>query len=360
MASHRRNRGVVMAVTRGFVMLLAFGGSLPDVGASSLEKLNGYAEAWRRGVLIVDGQRVRQAPGAKFKGHGVAQSFRDIPLGYEVKVKGSRLPNGTFLADEVEAKPNGEALFEGDLRDAFDVLEARYRRTRRMFEEEADGHVVTYGPLREEGPEVERVRWVLESLIPSYLDPSEFRAYVVDNREWNAIAAPNGSFYVFTGLLDNLDDDELALILGHELAHVTHEHSRKEFKKGFLVQLGAAGLAAAAEEIENDGQRIAAQAAVLLAAAAWQNGYGRNQEDQADRVGMWYAYDAGYDVTKGPALWERFAGEYGNGSRALNFFFADHAASRDRAAKLRTEIARNYSPEARRGGESPESRPSRE
>ena len=318
----------------------------PLAGARPLaaedDKVDGYAEAARRGTLIVDGQRVRLAPGARFKGHGSAESLDSIPLGYEVKAKGSRRPDGVLLAREIEAKPNGDSLFETDIRDAFDIMEDRYRRMGRMFEEHENGRLVVYGPLWEDGRQVDRVRAVLESLIPPYLDRDTFRAYVVENPEWNAIAAPNGSFYVFSGLLDNVDDDELALILGHELAHVTHEHSRKQYKKSFFVQLGVAGLLGAAEEIDNKGQRIAAQAALLLGASAWQNGYGRNQENQADRVGMWYAHQAGYRVAKGPDLWERFAGKYGNGSKLLNFFFADHAASKERAKLLRQEIARNY------------------
>ena len=56
-------------------------------------------------------------------------------------------------------------------------------------------------------------------------------------------------------------------------------------------------------------QREAEAAAILagLGALAFSNGYSRNHEDQADRVGMRYAYEGGYDVSKGPRLWERFA-----------------------------------------------------
>jgi hypothetical protein len=65
-------------------------------------------------------------------------------------------------------------------------------------------------------------------------------------------------------------------------------------------------------------------------------------EDQADRVGLRYTYEAGYDVTKGPLLWKKFAEKYGEGSSALNFFFSDHSQAGERAANLETEIARNY------------------
>jgi hypothetical protein len=65
-------------------------------------------------------------------------------------------------------------------------------------------------------------------------------------------------------------------------------------------------------------------------------------EDQADRAGLRYAWEAGYDITKGPALWSRFAKKYGEGSAALSFFFSDHSQAAVRAANLEREIALNY------------------
>ena len=65
-------------------------------------------------------------------------------------------------------------------------------------------------------------------------------------------------------------------------------------------------------------------------------------EDQADRVGLRYAYEAGYDITKGPRLWNRFAKKYGEGNKVANFFFSDHSQSAARATKLEKEIAYNY------------------
>ncbi len=65
-------------------------------------------------------------------------------------------------------------------------------------------------------------------------------------------------------------------------------------------------------------------------------------EDQADRVGLRYAYEAGYDITKGPRLWNRFAKKYGEGNKVANFFFSDHSQSAARATKLEKEIAFNY------------------
>jgi Zn-dependent protease with chaperone function len=324
-----------------FLVIAVTVGPLP-ARAGEEEKVEGYAE-WRRAdVLLVDGQRVRPAASAKFKGGGEARSFVSIPLGYEVKAKGVRLADGTLLAREIEAKPNGKALFESDLREAFDELEEKFRRRGRMYEEDDDGDYEEYGRLREAGPEVERVRAITRDLVPPYLDPDDYRVYVIENKEWNAMAAPNGSIYVFTGLIDAMDDDELAIILGHELAHATHEHSRKQFKKDIVIQLAALGVIAAAETIDSKTKRTILQVGTLLAASAWKNGYGRGHEDQADRVGLRYAYEAGYDVGKGPRLWQRFADRYGNLPGVVNFFLSDHSQSKVRSRNLQRELALNY------------------
>ena len=306
------------------------------------EKHEGYAEFRQGDALVVDGQRVRAGVRTRFKGSGEARSFAAVPLGYEVKLRGQRLADGTLLAAEVEAKPNGSAFMEADLVKAFDATEAQYRAQGRVFEEGENGKQANLGRLEESGPRVERVRSIVRLVCPPYLRPEDFRVYVVETEEWNAMAAPNRSIYVFSGLLDAMDDDELAIVLGHELAHATHEHSRRAFKKQIWLMLGATVVAAASEEIENDAQRLGAQLGTMLVASALSSGYGRSQEDQADRVGLRNAYEGGYAVERGPGLWEKFAQKYGDQNKAVNFFFGDHSVAKDRARNLRREIDWNY------------------
>jgi len=316
-------------------------GAAPVSAAEKVE-LEGYAE-WRHGdVLIVEGQRVRADRRVDFKGKGLARDFRSIPLGYETRVEGNRRDDGQVAAREIEAKPNGDAMFEGDLKAAFDQTEKMWRQRGQVFEAREGGRVQVLGELRESGPGVDRVRRITERLVPPYLGPQDFRVYVVDNDEWNAMAAPNGSIYVFSGLLEEMDDDEVAIILGHELVHATHEHSRKQFKKQIWIQLAALGAMGLAEGIDSDAKRLAVQAVTMIGASAWSNGYGRKHEDQADRVGLRYAYEGGFDVRKGPELWGRFATKYGDSNKAANFFFGSHSVARDRQRNLERELQLNY------------------
>ncbi len=317
--------------------------------AAKVEKVDGYAE-WHVGpCLIADAQKVCPAPGLKFKGGGEAKDVATIPVGYELKAKGTRLADGSLLASEIEAKPNGAALFEGEVKAATDAAEAAARQKGRFYQdpEHDKGEV---GRLHEDGPYVERVRRIVDDLLPPYLSPEAVRIYVIENKEWNAFAMGNYSIYVFTGLLDDMDDDEVAIVLGHELVHATHEHSRKEFKRQMWVQLAALGIEAASTKIDDEKKRAVVQLATGLAATAYSSGYSRGMEDQADRVGLRYAFEAGYDITKGPRLWNRFAKKYGEGNKVQNFFFSDHSLSAARATKLEKEIAFNYPDGPKPGG----------
>jgi Zn-dependent protease with chaperone function len=339
-------RGVRATLILGAVLAGASGlRAQDDAPGGRGESVDGYAE-WRQGACVIaDAQRVCPTPGLKFKGEGEAQSFAAIPLGYEFKAKGKRQRDGSLLANEVEAKPNGKALFEGEVRSATDQAEAQARQNGRFGDPKA-----SVGKLIESGPQVERVRRIVDTLLPAYVPRESVRVYVIENKEWNAFAMGNFSIYVYSGLLADMDDDEVAIVLGHELVHATHEHSRKQFKKDMWVQLAMLGALGATSSIDSDTQKAVAGLAVIAAGSALKNGYGRGMEDQADRVGLRYAYEAGYDITKGPRLWNRFAKKYGEGSKATNFFFSDHSLSAARATKLEKEIAYNYPDGPKSGG----------
>jgi predicted Zn-dependent protease len=224
-------------------------------------------------------------------------------------------------------------------------MESRWTKEGHVYEELGPGKTQDIGKLLLNGASVDRVRNIVNRLVPPYLNPSGFRVYVVENSEWNAFACANGMIVVHSAMLNDMKDDELAIVLGHELVHATHEHTRKQFKRGLWLQIVAlgldAGLEAAGKGKSNTKSAIDALAAVGL--LAWKNGYSRELEDQADRVGLRYAYEAGYSVRTAPLLWKRFAEKYKDSNRVVNFFFGDHSLSKDRAVKLDREIELNYS-----------------
>jgi Zn-dependent protease with chaperone function len=292
------------------------------------------------GALIVDGQKV--IAGASTKWKGKFSSIDAVPLGHEVRVKGVRQPTGEVLAHEIDVRPNGKALFEPEVQQGTNELEGLWLRNRAAFEADGTGKKVEIGKIEDSGRRVDRVRGIVRRVAPPYVDHDKMRVYVIDNKEWNAMAMGNGAIWVFSGIMKDLSDDELAVVVGHELAHYTHEHSRRQMRKAMWVQMGSLAALAAAEAIDNNGLKALAQVGGVLGFGAWMNGYGRDLEDQADRVGMRYAYQAGYDVTRAPGVWQKFLEKYGEGDKVTTFFFSDHSTAAARRKNLEQELRFNY------------------
>jgi predicted Zn-dependent protease len=119
--------------------------------------------------------------------------------------------------------------------------------------------------------------------------PWEF--HVVDDASVNAFALPGGFIYVTRGLMTSINDEaELASVLGHEIAHVTHRHSVQQISKAQLAQLGLGIGSILSSDIARFGQLASAGLSILFLK------YGRDAENQADQSGFRYALNQNYDV----------------------------------------------------------------
>jgi Zn-dependent protease with chaperone function len=211
-----------------------------------------------------------------------------------------------------------------------------------MYDPKPDGGKEVIGRTVDRGPRADRVRRIMDRLRPPYMASNALRVHVVETKEWNAAAMGNGAVWIYSGLIDDMSDDELSIVLGHELTHFSHEHSRRAAKQGIWTQMLGVGALAASQAIDDKSARTGAQVASLLTVTAFANGYSRNHEDQADRVGLRYAHEGGFDVAQGPRLWQRFREKYGEGDRVTNFFFGGHSRPSDRIRNIRQELALNY------------------
>jgi predicted Zn-dependent protease len=118
-----------------------------------------------------------------------------------------------------------------------------------------------------------------------------FHFFLVDDggRMLNAFALPGGQITVTKSLYDQLDNEaQLAGVLGHEIGHVIAEHSAQQMAKGQLGQMLATAVG-----VGSDDQRVAA--ASQMANQMLQLKYGRDDERQADSIGLKYMVQAGYD-----------------------------------------------------------------
>jgi predicted Zn-dependent protease len=115
-----------------------------------------------------------------------------------------------------------------------------------------------------------------------------FKFTVLDDESVNAFTTGGGYVYVHRGLLTYLTSEaELASVLGHEIAHVTARHPARRQTRGILASVLATGAAIAT------GSNAVAQLA-NVGAQAWLQGYGRENEMEADRLGLQYSAKSGY------------------------------------------------------------------
>ena len=274
------------------------------------ETVRGYLE-WQKGsYVIVDGQRVRWAPDTQLQ-LARLPFVSSVPPGYEVVVTGRRTRDGSLMAERIDARPNGIGLYEGEVVQEFDDVERAWLAKGAMFLADRKD-VRTIGRILDAGPAADRVRRIMRRIVPSYVDATRIRVHVVDSDEWNARAMGNGAIWVNTGLLNDTSDDELAVVLGHELAHYTHHHTRHSVKNAKLSLL------------------------------AWVSGYSRTLEDQADRVGLRYAYEGGFDVEGAIEMWSRVRSQFGEQDVVTTCFAGDHSRATDRMRNIRRELQLNY------------------
>ena len=151
----------------------------------------------------------------------------------------------------------------------------------------------------------------------------------------NAFCLPNGRIAIYTGILPvTQNEDGLAIVMGHEVAHAILRHGGKRMTQGMIAQgtLQAAQAGLGMAEM-SDGARTGimavlgggAQVGVLLP-------FSRDHESEADVEGLRYAIRAGYRAEEAPLLWERMAKLGGSDTPS---WLSTHPASLDRAQKLR-------------------------
>ena len=152
-----------------------------------------------------------------------------------------------------------------------------------------------------------------------------------------AMAAPGGKMMVFDGLWDEKnglvrDDDELAAVMAHEIAHVNCRHSAEAMTRALPAQLLLASAALYAEMEEDDNVATAVGAAFLLYQGLWMPYYSRRDELEADRVGMMYMAKAGYNPEAAIRIWKR-VDEHQGSVPALSIF-STHPSNEKRYQEL--------------------------
>ncbi len=158
-------------------------------------------------------------------------------------------------------------------------------------------------------PQVIRLRSIAQRVIPYSLEWNKrapqwrWEVNVINSKELNAFCMPGGKIVFYTGILDQLKltDDEVAMIMGHEMAHALREHARERMGKTAATRIGA-NLLSGLLGLGNVGDTVLNMGGQLLTLK-----FSREDESEADLVGMELAARAGYDPRAGVSLWQKMA-----------------------------------------------------
>ncbi|OWY22549.1 M48 family peptidase [Sphingobacteriales bacterium UPWRP_1] len=131
---------------------------------------------------------------------------------------------------------------------------------------------------------------------------------LIDSKEVNAWCMPGGKVAVYTGLLPvTKNENALAVVMGHEIAHAIAEHGSERMTQGLLQQLGAVGLALAMQNKPAQTRDMFMQAYGIGSTVGVMLPFSRKQETEADELGLVFAAMAGYDPKEAVAFWQRMS-----------------------------------------------------
>ncbi len=164
---------------------------------------------------------------------------------------------------------------------------------------------------------VKKVGWKIKKAVEQFfsqnnmtdrLNGYNWEFNLVDSKEVNAWCMPGGKVVFYTGIIPICkDEDGIAVVMGHEVAHAIAEHGGERMSQGLLTQLGGLGLALALQKKPKQTQQlwmtaygIASQVGVMLP-------FSRLQESEADHLGLIFMSMAGYDPHGAVEFWERMA-----------------------------------------------------
>lgn len=194
--------------------------------------------------------------------------------------------------------------------------------------------VVTTGPMarrvEEMGQRIARV---------SDRPDMDWEFIVIDEPVLNAWALPGGKIAIYRDMLDNLTDEQLAAVVGHEIAHAVLRHGAEQVSRAQAQNAAILGLGVLVGS-QTDDQNMT-QLAVSLGALASQGfvalPHSRKMELEADHVGAIYMAKAGYDPRNAISLWQKMSSLKGEGGGQPTFF-STHPSDDNRIERLRENM----------------------
>ena len=213
--------------------------------------------------------------------------------------------------------------------------------------------VVAKGPLSTNSAQIAQTRRVgqrIQAAVETYfrqqnasdqLAGYQWEFNVIADKQENAWCRPGGKVAVYTGILPITQDDTgLAVVMGHEIAHAVAKHGSERMSQALLQQAGGQALSAALSTNSAATQELALQAFGVGSQMGLLK-YGRNQESEADHLGLIFMAMAGYNPEGAVAFWKRMDARENAASPPE--FLSTHPSNGTRIADIQREL-----PEARK------------
>ena len=184
------------------------------------------------------------------------------------------------------------------------------------------------------------VRDLARRLIPVAPGPKyPYTVSVANYREINAFALPGGPVWINRGVLQAAtNESQVAGVLAHEIAHIAQRHAADQLTKVFATNFGLGVLGAF---LGNAGGASTAQMAAGLLANSMFLKFSRDDEREADQVGLRMVVRAGWDARGMIELFEQLRRASSRDPVLVETFFSSHPAPADRIAALRSQVAKN-------------------
>ncbi len=187
-------------------------------------------------------------------------------------------------------------------------------------------------PISKNSKSNDYVNCITHAITPKVDADTEWEVTVFDSKQVNAFALPGGKIGVYTGLLDvATNQNQLAAVIGHEIAHVTARHGNARVSASALTQVGLVAAQVLAGSASKEKQQLlgllglGAQVGILLP-------YGRGQESESDILGLVYMASAGFDPRESVQLWKNMA--KASDGKAPPEFLSTHPSNATRIADL--------------------------
>jgi Zn-dependent protease with chaperone function len=190
----------------------------------------------------------------------------------------------------------------------------------------------------ETNPQLIRLRAIAKRIIPFTARWNQeaaswkWEVNLLNSPTVNAFCMPGGRIAFYNGILTklNLTDDEVAMVMGHEIAHALREHAREQAGKNTITSVGARIAGALGSAYFGVDPRLGDAAAGVVAQGAALK-FSRGDETEADMVGLDLASRAGFDPRAGIALWEKMSAV--NKSQPISFL-STHPSGKDRISEM--------------------------